>query len=271
MALGQLLSGLLPVAGQVAGTIYGGPIGGTVGNALGAAGGNFFGDMFKSQSPAGQARGQLLQQLQGPAPYQRTNFDPLAQEEIRRFNRDVLPNISEQFAGAGGINSSGYRQALSGAGQDLQTRLAALRSQHEMGQDQFMNGAEERRRQMLAGLSGGMYGEEQAQQMGRMNQMNQLAGSIPGQFMDMARFKSGMAQNTILSQILNTLSGQQNQQNTSINQTSQLVNQGLGKFLENLIQQDPTKFEQVLRNYLDLAKAGAEVGGSVARGAVGGV
>ena len=270
MPIGQTLAGLAPIAGSAVGLLAGGPVGGLVGQGIGQVGGNLLSDYFKQQSPAEQARNQLLQQLQGQAPYQRVNFDPIAQEEIRRFQRDVIPSVANQFAGLGGLNSSGYRQALTGAGQDLQTRLAALRAQHELGQNQFMSGAEERRRQMLSNLSGGIYGEEQAQQMNRMNQLNQTAGALPGQLMDLARFRADTGRNTLAS-ILQELVNQQNQQNTSINQAGQLGNQSLGQTFENLMRQDPTRAQQFLKTYLDLLNAGAQVGGKVLAGAVGGV
>ncbi len=271
MALGQTLAGLAPLAGGAAGTFFGGPIGGIVGQGIGQVGGNMMSDYFQQQSPAGQARAQLLQQLQGQAPYQRTNFDPMAQEEMRRFRTDVVPDIANQFAGLGGINSSGFRQSLSGAGQDLQTRLAALRAQHEMSQNQFATGAEERRRQMLANLSGGISGEEQAQQMGRMNQLGNIAGQIPGQYMDMARFNQ-QSGNQSLANILQQMLNQQNAQNNAINQTGQLGNAGMGNSFENVQQQIPTRGQQAMRGGLDalnaLIQASSRVGSAALTGGV---
>lgn len=51
--------------------------------------------------------------------------------EMRNFNENIIPGISEQFAGmgAGGLSSSGFRNAAVGAGADLQERLASLRAQ----------------------------------------------------------------------------------------------------------------------------------------------
>jgi hypothetical protein len=268
MPLGQALAGLAPVGGAALGTLLGGPIGGIVGGGLGQAGGNLLQDYFKQNSPAEQARAQLLQQLQGQAPYQRVNFDPIAQEEMRRFNRDVVPGIANQFAGLGGLNSSGYRQALSGAGQDLQTRLAALRAQHELGQNQFATGAEERRRQMLANLSGGMFGEEQAQQMGRMNQFSQLAGQIPGMYMNMANFNANQGQNG-LANILSQLVNQQNAQNNAINQTGQLSNVGMGNSFENVQQQIPTRGQQAARYGMDALGQLIALGGGLGSAALG--
>ncbi len=50
--------------------------------------------------------------------------------EQRRFNEQTIPDLAEQFAGmgAGGLSSSGFRNAAVGAGTDLSERLAAMRA-----------------------------------------------------------------------------------------------------------------------------------------------
>lgn len=72
------------------------------------------------------------------ADYYRDLLDPnsqTAQEmfapEQRYFNEDVIPGLSEQFAGmgAGNLSSSGFRNAAVGAGTDLAERLGAIRAQ----------------------------------------------------------------------------------------------------------------------------------------------
>ena len=251
MALGQTLAGLAPLAGGAIGTFAGGPVGALIGQGVGQVAGNMMSDYFQQNSPANQARQQLMQQLQGQAPYQRTDFNPIAQEEMRRFNRETVPGISNQFAGLGGLNSSGFRQSLSGAGQDLQTRLAALRANHEMTQNQFATGAEERRRQMLGNLAGGITGEEQAQQMGRMNQLGNIAGQIPGTLLDSAKFNQ-QGLNLSIGQVLAGLTGQQNQQNNTMNQAGQVGNQALNQTFENLIRQNPTMKEQIMKAYMQI-------------------
>jgi len=49
---------------------------------------------------------------------------------IRQFNEETIPGLSEQFAGmgAGGLSSSGFRNAAIGAGTDLAERLGAIRA-----------------------------------------------------------------------------------------------------------------------------------------------
>lgn len=50
--------------------------------------------------------------------------------EMRRFNEEIIPGISEQFAGmgAGGLSSSGFRNSAINAGTDLSERLGAIRA-----------------------------------------------------------------------------------------------------------------------------------------------
>ncbi len=57
-------------------------------------------------------------------------MNQLSAPEMRRFNEDVIPGLSEQFAGmgSGGLDSSGFRNAAVNAGTDLSERLGALRA-----------------------------------------------------------------------------------------------------------------------------------------------
>ena len=48
---------------------------------------------------------------------------------LKQFNEEIIPNIAERFSGLGAQKSSAFGQALSQGGQDLETRLASLRSQ----------------------------------------------------------------------------------------------------------------------------------------------
>jgi hypothetical protein len=58
------------------------------------------------------------------------DFNAFAAPELRRFNEDIIPQLSEQFAGmgSGGLDSSSFRNAAVGAGTDLSERLAAIRA-----------------------------------------------------------------------------------------------------------------------------------------------
>lgn len=58
-------------------------------------------------------------------------FDAFAAPEMRQFQQDIIPGLSEQFAGmgSGGLTSSGFRNAAVSAGTDLQERLGSIRAQ----------------------------------------------------------------------------------------------------------------------------------------------
>ena len=56
-------------------------------------------------------------------------FDEFADPELRRFQEEILPMISERFAGLGALNSSGFQNATLGAGRQLTENLARLRGE----------------------------------------------------------------------------------------------------------------------------------------------
>lgn len=60
-----------------------------------------------------------------------SDFNAFAAPQLRQFNEEIIPGISEQFAGmgAGGLSSSGFRNAAVNAGTDLSERLGAIRAQ----------------------------------------------------------------------------------------------------------------------------------------------
>lgn len=59
------------------------------------------------------------------------SFNEFANPELRRFREDIIPGLSEQFAGmgSGALSSSGFRNAAVNAGTDLSERLGAMRAQ----------------------------------------------------------------------------------------------------------------------------------------------
>ncbi len=59
-----------------------------------------------------------------------STYTGLAAPEMRNFNEQIIPDLSEQFAGmgAGGLSSSGFRNAAVSAGTDLSERLGAIRA-----------------------------------------------------------------------------------------------------------------------------------------------
>jgi hypothetical protein len=58
------------------------------------------------------------------------DYQAFAAPEMRKFHEEIVPGLSEQFAGmgAGGLSSSGFRNAAVGAGTDLAERLGAIRA-----------------------------------------------------------------------------------------------------------------------------------------------
>jgi len=56
-------------------------------------------------------------------------YENFSSPYINQFEEQILPQIAERFAGAGALSSSGFAQALGGAGAGLQSQLAQLFAQ----------------------------------------------------------------------------------------------------------------------------------------------
>lgn len=58
------------------------------------------------------------------------DYNAFAAPALRQYHQDILPNISEQFAGmgAGGLSSSGFRNAQTQGATDLAERLGQIRA-----------------------------------------------------------------------------------------------------------------------------------------------
>lgn len=58
------------------------------------------------------------------------DFNAFAAPQLRQYYEDIVPNISEQFAGmgSGGLSSSGFQNAQVQGATDLSERLGALRA-----------------------------------------------------------------------------------------------------------------------------------------------
>ena len=78
------------------------------------------------QQPTYQAGQSYLQSLLGG------DISQFSDPYMRQFKEQTIPGIAEQFAGLGGLSSSGFQQALGGAAAGLQERLASLRGQLQM-------------------------------------------------------------------------------------------------------------------------------------------
>lgn len=78
------------------------------------------------QQPSYQAGQSYLQSLLGG------DISQFAAPYMRQFKEQTVPGLAEQFAGLGGLSSSGFQQALGGAASGLQENLASLRGQLQM-------------------------------------------------------------------------------------------------------------------------------------------
>lgn len=62
------------------------------------------------------------------------DFAPIAQNARQQFDQQSIPGIAERFSGLGAQNSSAFGQQLGGAAAGLESNLAGLQSQHNLGQ-----------------------------------------------------------------------------------------------------------------------------------------
>lgn len=150
---GQGLSGAATGAGI--GGFFGAP-GAAVGGGLGLLagfGGGGGGDQFKKHSvlnqgqegllqnilqqlgsggQLGQGYGQALSGLQDFMDPSSEAMSRFADPYMRQFNQETVPGLAERFAGGGamggGLSSSGFGQALSSAGGNLQSQLASMKT-----------------------------------------------------------------------------------------------------------------------------------------------
>lgn len=106
--------------------------------------------------------------------------------EMRKFNEQIIPGLSEQFAGmgSGGLSSSGFRNSAVQAGTDLQERLAAMRANLKnqaasglLGLGQMGLGNYSQDVMTQAGSQGLIPGLSNAFGQGFGSQMGQMAGN----------------------------------------------------------------------------------------------
>ncbi len=82
------------------------------------------------QAGAGGAFGQSADYYRNLMSDDSADFNSFAAPQMRQYNQDIVPGISEQFSGmgAGGLSSSGFRNAQIQGATDLSERLGALRA-----------------------------------------------------------------------------------------------------------------------------------------------
>lgn len=100
------------------------------------------------------------------------DYQAFAAPAMRQYNQDIAPGISEQFAGmgAGGLQSSGFRNAQMQGGTDLAERLGALRANlRQHGAQGLAN---------LGQLGLGNYSQNMVTQPGSEGFLSQIAPAV---------------------------------------------------------------------------------------------
>lgn len=92
-------------------------------------------DLDITQNPMYQQTSRFLQDLYSPNSQAMQAFSA---PYMRQFNEEIIPQLSEQFAGADALSSSGFQQTLGKAGSGLMENLAALRGNMQMQGLPFM-------------------------------------------------------------------------------------------------------------------------------------
>jgi hypothetical protein len=79
---------------------------------------------------AGGAAGEVADYYRNNLSDNPADQQAFAAPQMRQYNEEIVPGISEQFAGmgAGGLSSSGFRNAQVQGGVDLSERLGAIRA-----------------------------------------------------------------------------------------------------------------------------------------------
>ena len=101
-------------------------------------------EMLGGEGALGEGYGEGLSQLKELMDPSSEASQRFADPYMKQFQQQTLPGIAERFAGAGAqggaLSSSGFGQAVGGAGADLQSNLAGLKSQLQRGSIQDILG-----------------------------------------------------------------------------------------------------------------------------------
>lgn len=101
---------------------------------------------------------------------QQYDFAPIEQRALEQYRKQTLPGIAEMFAGGDALSSGAFLNQLAGSGSDLQSQLAALRSQYNIAQrgQEFQEGSEMNRSQLARdALLNQLYGQRESQNLAR--------------------------------------------------------------------------------------------------------
>lgn len=81
---------------------------------------------YATMSPEQTAFQDKILQMLGGQVGEQPDFETFAAPYKRQFNEQIIPGISERFAGLGGLSSSGFQQSLGQAGAGLSENLASM-------------------------------------------------------------------------------------------------------------------------------------------------
>lgn len=132
---------------------------------------------------------------------QSTEFGPIEEEARSKFHHQTIPKIAEQFAGMNALSSSAFKNELGRASSDLESKLAALKSQYGLQRANTLGGLSQKQQALDVGRAqaignlglaqqGQQFGQQQAlanlglqqQQLnlGQQSQRNQLLAQLLG-------------------------------------------------------------------------------------------
>jgi len=141
---GALLGSFFPGVGNALGAGIGAGVGGLAGLfGGGTQGGPRQANNFNPQQKNSQQ--QILQQLMGMLQNQQNpqnryeGFQGLEDQYRKNFAENTVPGLAERFTQAGGQRSSAFQGAIGRAGSDLNTGLAALKSNYGMQNQGLLN------------------------------------------------------------------------------------------------------------------------------------
>lgn len=121
---------------------------------------------------AGGAFGQAADYYRGNLSNNPEDFNAFAAPAMRQYNEQIVPGLSEQFAGmgSGGLSSSGFRNAQIQGATDLSERLGALRAQLRQNSAQGL--------QNIGQIGLGNYSQNMTTQPGTEGFLSQVAPLI---------------------------------------------------------------------------------------------
>lgn len=114
------------------------------------------------------------------APSENLSFDPIEQRARQQFQEQTIPSIAQRFTNMGqGAQSTGaFRNALGRAGSDLESQLAALRSQYGLQVASQQNKEQALRQNLLGTLLGGAF-QQRGQQSNLLQNLLSLGLQSP--------------------------------------------------------------------------------------------